>query len=218
MAQFMYLTPKPAHLPTPKTTSRLGSIIGVNILCFLLHILGDAPEAGEASRGYLHGSIIIDFVGQKGPSSKLYLLVLDTIVALLQLVGLALLLSIKTTDTAPPSTEVANSQESEMDIFTRQDLDAEERGVSRSGSDFQDGIELRSMMHDGGEPGRLHDERLLSDDAEIQPLNLEPEQTTRGLHPLEPYYTGRVVIADFRLFEMMKEQYLDFRNSVHDGT
>ena len=30
----------------------------------LIHIIGAAPEAGEATGGWLHGGLIIDFIGQ----------------------------------------------------------------------------------------------------------------------------------------------------------
>lgn len=60
-----FLTPKPAVLPpVPLHRLVLISIVGSATLCFLIHTLSDPPSAGEASGGYLHGGILIDFIGQ----------------------------------------------------------------------------------------------------------------------------------------------------------
>ncbi|MBE7180933.1 MAG: DSC4 family protein, partial [Terriglobus roseus] len=90
--QLYYLTPKPPMLPTPpsgKDKPYIGAIIGTNLLCLILHLYLAQPAAGEATRGYLHGGLLIDFVGQKGPSSRWLLAALDVAIALLQLVMLA---------------------------------------------------------------------------------------------------------------------------------
>ena len=63
--QLNFLTPKPINLPTPaQRRSVIIGLFGWTIVNLLIHILGTAPEAGEATGGWLHGGLIIDFVGQ----------------------------------------------------------------------------------------------------------------------------------------------------------
>src|SRR3954469_4316676 len=79
--QMMFLSPKPQFIPTaPIHRPYIGAIFAPNIICILLHILTARSEAGEAMRGYLHGGVIIDLIGQKGPTSKFHLVVLDLLV------------------------------------------------------------------------------------------------------------------------------------------
>jgi cytochrome b len=90
LIQMVLLTPKTGLLPDPPANRpALGAILGANLLCVILHIFSSAPSAGEATRGYLHGGFVMDFIGQKGPSSKLHLLALDLVVILLQVVHLS---------------------------------------------------------------------------------------------------------------------------------
>lgn len=125
----------------------------------LLHMVGSLPRAGEASRGYLHGGVIVDFIGQKPPTSKLSLLLLDLMVMVVQCLMLAVhqdrerlrkaVLPIRNATTNPESTSPP--------AVTAQDHDAEERGVLR---DETSDIELRSMS-DGrvqGEGGERQEE------------------------------------------------------------
>ncbi|CAK7266108.1 hypothetical protein SEPCBS119000_001854 [Sporothrix epigloea] len=60
------------------------AVIAPNLLCLLAHSLGALPAASEANRGYLHGGVIIDFVGQAAPTSKLGLVLLDLMVLVVQ--------------------------------------------------------------------------------------------------------------------------------------
>src|SRR6187402_269562 len=81
----MFLTPKPNFIPPmPQHRPYVPFIFGTNIICILLHLFTARSEAGEAMRGYLHGGIIIDLIGQKGPTSKLHLVLLDILILLLQ--------------------------------------------------------------------------------------------------------------------------------------
>ncbi|KAF5851077.1 hypothetical protein GGP41_010683 [Bipolaris sorokiniana] len=64
---------RPPDEPKPFLPLLLFSF-GVN---FLLHLTYPAPAAGEDTRGYLHGGLMIDFIGQQGPTSKWKLGALD---------------------------------------------------------------------------------------------------------------------------------------------
>lgn len=151
--QLLYLTPKPPLVPTPpniKDRPYIGAIFGTNILCFLLHLWLSRPSAGEATRGYLHGGLLIDFIGQKGPTSKMHLLLLDVGIAVLQMVMLAAVTEEKnmeskkkarshrrsarngTNETTTTTTNAATEPEPSEPITSTQDHDAEERGQRRS--------------------------------------------------------------------------------------
>jgi hypothetical protein len=120
----------PAELP------HIYTIFVPNVLCMLAHIFFALPEAGEATRGYLHGGVITDFIGQKPPTTKLAFLFLDLVVLGMQCLMLAvhqererlkkiLVPSLRTLHftrrpTGPPPIPEPT-----------QDHDAEERGVLR---------------------------------------------------------------------------------------
>ena len=61
-------------------------VAGLFTVNFLLHVLYPAPSAGEDTRGYLHGGLMIDFIGQQGPTSKWKLGGLDLCILILQLI------------------------------------------------------------------------------------------------------------------------------------
>ncbi|KAF2103018.1 DUF1746-domain-containing protein [Rhizodiscina lignyota] len=156
--QLLYLTPKPPMVPTPpnlKDRPYIGAIVGVNLFCLLLHLYLSHPSAGEATRGYLHGGLMIDFIGQKGPTSKLRLVLLDLAITALQMIMLAVTAEEKkaekkgkrrrkshrrqaqdaststSTDHIPHTTSETPATE-ETAQSTSQDHDAEEQGVRRS--------------------------------------------------------------------------------------
>jgi hypothetical protein len=108
----------------------LGWIFGTNLLGSIVHILSLPPSAGEATRGYLHGHLLIDFVGQHGPTSKLQLLALDSLLLILQLALLPVLSEIKKLERWEART--AQSRPIPEQELT-QTMDAEERGVLEDG-------------------------------------------------------------------------------------
>ncbi|CAK7266311.1 hypothetical protein SEPCBS57363_002026 [Sporothrix epigloea] len=65
-------------------------VVASNFLSLLAHSLGALPKASEANRGYLHGGVIIDFIGQSAPKSKLSLVALDLLVFVVQCLMLAI--------------------------------------------------------------------------------------------------------------------------------
>ena len=129
--QLYYLTPKPSFVPEmPKPAPYIGALFGSNILCILLHLIYARPEAGEATRGYLHGGLIIDFVGQQGPVWKLHLVALDLFVIALQTVMLSVHLErqdLKATSTPSESTNEALARATALSCTTF--LPHEERRV-----------------------------------------------------------------------------------------
>ncbi|ERS98607.1 uncharacterized protein SPSK_06376 [Sporothrix schenckii 1099-18] len=87
-----FLSPKPEDFAIPLDARKphLVAIFAPNFLCLLAHSLGSLPRATEANRGYLHGGVMIDFVGQKAPTSALALVALDLVVLVVQCLMLAM--------------------------------------------------------------------------------------------------------------------------------
>lgn len=91
LVQSFFLSPKSDEfvLLMPTHRPHVVAVLAPNLLCMLLHLVTSLPVAGESTRGYLHGGVIIDFVGEKAPTSKLKLLLLDVVVLALQCAMLA---------------------------------------------------------------------------------------------------------------------------------
>lgn len=208
IVQFISLTPKPLNLrgisrPEPS----VGAIIGTNLLCLLLHVFGKAPAAGEATRFYLHGGLALDFIGQKGPTSKLMLVLLDLLVVALQLVHLSAIIArqkLKDGDAAPSA--VAQP-------MAAQDLDSEERGVRRSielqHRGVQESIELQSLNTAGraAEPARESDE-----DEERRNAALESTAPRSDEFLFDAFKNGQIVLADLNPLKTAQEQIIEFQD------
>jgi hypothetical protein len=137
----------------------VGFILGPNLFCMLLHLLTPLPAASEVSRGYLHGGVLVDFVGQKAPTSKFSLLFLDLIVMALQCFMLTVNMEkdrvkrILNPAQQPAGRDGATETISATATTTHpgQDHDAEERGVLRNAPTIDgetDDIELRPLGDD----------------------------------------------------------------------
>ncbi|KAL9079879.1 MAG: hypothetical protein Q9157_001281 [Trypethelium eluteriae] len=213
IVQFFYLTPKPAIFPDPPQNRPypVGLILGTNVFCALLHLWAVRPEAGEATRGYLHGGLLLDFVGQRGPSSKFHMIVLDALVLSLQLVMLCAFIERQSLKRALATTAVSNAttaqQDSGSSVSLTQDHDHEERGLLRSAPQELEDIELRPLsatgaairtnVEEAGEEVGEADERLTS---------------TRSTHPtdahiFDAFNSGQMIVADLHLWDTVRSQY-----------
>ena len=74
MSQVNVLSPKSpisafasVDLPVKRTAIIL---FGSFLLSFTPHLLFSVPSAGEPTQGYLHGGLVIDFIGQRTPTLK----------------------------------------------------------------------------------------------------------------------------------------------------
>lgn len=192
----MFLTPKPSAFPRPpKPEPYVGAILGTNLLCLILHIFSAAPAAGEATRFYLHGGLALDFIGQKGPSSKIVLVLLDLFVVTLQLIGLS----------AHITRERLKSEVSETPVTTAtQDLESEERGVRRSAElQRHDSIELQSLNTAGRAQSVLPADE--HDTAEVSPR--------LDAFILESFWNGQIVLADLNPLKTAKEQIIHYQQT-----
>ncbi|KAK5171996.1 uncharacterized protein LTR77_003633 [Saxophila tyrrhenica] len=209
--QFMYLTPKPPPLPAhPSDTPMLGALVSTNAICILLHLWLTPPSGGEATRGYLHGGLAMDFIGQAGPSSKIHLFLLDLLVVVLQLTHMAaymLKCRLKDSATTTAATASARSGTSHPAPARRQDLDAEERGVRRSGE--QQEIEMQTLTATGTATGAVVDPSEAHDTANRSSEHdalLNPMVPRTDSHIFDAFHSGQIVIADLDLRKRIGDQ------------
>ncbi|KAL3463094.1 hypothetical protein BJX64DRAFT_134138 [Aspergillus heterothallicus] len=137
IVQLIFFTPKAPPFDPNRNQPFIGAIIASNLFCMIFHKFFSQPEAGEATRGYLHGGILIDFIGQKAPVPVTRLLCLDLLVTVLNLVMLGLIIErVKVAEANQPTinpattTTTANTTTQPEQTET-QDHDHEERGVQR---------------------------------------------------------------------------------------
>ncbi|KAK4128406.1 DUF1746-domain-containing protein [Parathielavia appendiculata] len=129
-------------------------ILAPNLLCMLAHMSFALPEAGEATRGYLHGGVIIDFIGQKPPRSSLAFLLFDLVILGVQSLMLAVLQEQEKLKKAvlPRVRPIGDQTGQAPAPETTQDHDAEERGVLRDDETYLGdggGLELQSLSGGG---------------------------------------------------------------------
>ena len=163
----------------------------------LLHLLFTPSAAGEAMRGYLHGGLLIDFVGQKSPVARWKLIGLDLLVLALQILVFGVTSERRAVLAAGGNARnVGEGEQEEV-----QDHDFEERGVLRQGPNTVENIEMHDMQEDSawihGDEGRERVERLQ------RSSNTED----RSRHPLESFYTGECLIANLHLTETVRIQW-----------
>ncbi|KAL5383544.1 hypothetical protein DPSP01_005938 [Paraphaeosphaeria sporulosa] len=175
---------------------------------FLLHTTYPAPSAGEDTRGYLHGGLMIDFIGQLGPTSKWKLAGLDTCILFLQLVMVSVHVKRRQAkktlaQTSAGSTETsANDEESteqppEDTAAREQDADAEERGVLRRTDTLSD---------IGIDPDE--EDALLSSSEGVQ------------TDALDVLISGQCIIGEFSLIDTLLDEhqkYQAFRQTRSEG-
>lgn len=196
--QFVFLTLKqppfpeqPAHRPV------IAPLVGSNLICLLIHVLQSAPEAGEATRGYLHGGLAMDFIGQKGPSSRVVLVVLDLVVLALQLVHMAAGMARKRAREAAssPSSIAVGGDAQPAGAQQQQDVEAEERGEHRA--EYGAEIEMQTLNPSGA--------------AAVEASASEPLLATTtprtDAHIFDAFNSGQIVLADLELWKHVKEQW-----------
>ncbi|EFY88647.1 hypothetical protein MAC_05265 [Metarhizium acridum CQMa 102] len=171
IGQYMYLTPKDEAFPFLMPASRVHVLLVVvpNFICIFLHLFTSLPRGPDFHRGYQHGGLVIDFVGQRPPTYRLYYLLADFAILAIQCLMLTVhtqreQLRVMLRTFRPILPEIA--EDLEAAVRSLQDLDAEERGVllhTPSGTaaaaaattnvDSGGGIEMREAngLHQAGE-------------------------------------------------------------------
>lgn len=208
VVELIFFSPKVPPFDPTRNQPFVGAIFASNLFCMFFHTLVIHPQAGEETRGYLHGGLFIDFIGQK-PVPVLRLLCFDILIFLIDLIMLALIIGrVKTaTPTSPPASNTAQpttNTDSNAAQPGNQDHDAEERGMMR-GAD-----EPNAEESDTTTPPPIaeidddvNDERttLLAEPGESDSVN------TRDGHPLDTFSAGQAVILDMGLLSTIRDQW-----------
>lgn len=217
LVQFVLLTPKPAtFVQPPDQQPFVGAILGINTICLALHLWLSPAVGTEATRGYLHGGMAMDFIGQQGPTSRIALVLLDLLVMALQLVHFTAHISRKrlkdgaagsNTTTTPQAPETAPTPSQ------GQDLDSEERGVRHSVElQRQDDIEMQTLNTSGSpdapSPNTAEDDSEPTS-SERASLLSSPPQT--DMHIFDAFHSGQIVLADLNVWKASREQFLSNR-------
>lgn len=194
------------------------------MFCFLCHTFSAAPSAGELSNGYLHGGLIVDFIGQgalfylvflktydsdpkrpssEGPISKWRLVFIDAAILALQLIMLALVVS-------KQDQNAAETQSVEQRAISRsQDLDSEEQGEVRRHS-----LSLESGDSDNAESEgqatdrrRREEESLLMNGEDHVVVNTGEAERNRERRIFE-LTSGEFMAAELKVVDVVKNQWL----------
>ncbi|KAI5866866.1 DUF1746-domain-containing protein [Durotheca rogersii] len=200
IAQSLFISPKADDTILIIPNYHVSAIVGPNLICVLLHLLTSLPHAGEASRGYLHGGILFDFIGQKAPSSKLTLVLLDLVVFGLQSLMLAVNMERdRIRKVVNPVRQIDGAEDTTVAAATTQDYDAEERGVLRDApvTDGTGDIEMQPL-------GRTHDNGDLPD-TERAGLLGQPAGPARDLEGLaDTLRSGNALLASFHIRQTLR--------------
>lgn len=154
----------------------------------------------------------MDFIGQKGPTSKIHLVLLDMLLIVLQMTHMAADMVRKklkeaSAVTAPSTTPQSAPQAAPL---VRQDLDAEERGVIRS--DEQQDIEMQTLNPSTGTaasvPSNPNNADSIPESSEHDSLltssELPPPRS--DAHIFDAFNSGQIVVADLDVWKCVKEQ------------
>lgn len=160
----------------------------------LLHFFVVHPTAGEETRGYLHGGLFIDFVGQKAPVPRLRLLIFDTLILFIHLVMMGLIVERVRMNAGQSTVTAATTSE---DTMTSQDHDAEERGIHRN----ENNDTLPETVESALDESLEHMELL------AEPGEDDSRQPSKDSHPLDTFSSGGAVILDLGLVDSIRDQW-----------
>ncbi|MCJ1402592.1 hypothetical protein MMC11_005812 [Xylographa trunciseda] len=211
LPQFFYFTPKPAFFPAaPPNRPYIAAILFSNTINILLHTISAAPDAGEAMRGYIHGALLIDFVGELGPISKIRMVLLDLLIMLLQFIILAVVLERQELKKGMEGSlgPAASSTEEEAGLGG-QDHDAEEQGIHRSLAGGTEDIEMQPLGSTRLEVG--HDYHESETDNFLDFPSTVP-RSSASEHPLDTFHSGQHVIANLHIVETIRTSYRRWLN------
>ncbi|RMD39615.1 hypothetical protein DV735_g5511, partial [Chaetothyriales sp. CBS 134920] len=176
LSQVLYVQPK----PTGFVVNGLAPSLVVNALCIITHLLHDRPEAvSRYARGWIHGGLLIDFVGELGPVSRWTLLAYDVVIVLLQVVMLMVGQERRRRADRGGGDESAAAT-------AQQDLDAEEAGFRRSieaAGSADDNDETQDRY--GGADRRLPDQPRLRRGGGVSSKAIEDSDLIAVIHVKE---------------------------------
>ncbi|OJJ60793.1 hypothetical protein ASPSYDRAFT_29318 [Aspergillus sydowii CBS 593.65] len=206
IAQLIFFTPKAPPFDPTRNQPFIGAILASNLFCMIIHNFFAQPEADETTRGYLHGGILIDFIGQKAPVPLTRLFFLDLLVMFLNFVMLGLIVERVKVAESRDTTTAATTTTATAATTQAQDHDHEERGLlnreTESGAQStNDDNETREQASQPPSEEELERNRLLAD----------PEENggghTNHQHALDEYSSGEAVIVRMGLFDVIRDQW-----------
>ncbi|KAF4449634.1 hypothetical protein F53441_7106 [Fusarium austroafricanum] len=216
VGQYLYLTPKDESFPflMPASPIHVCLVLIPNIICILLHVFVSLPVGPDYHRGYMHGGLVIDFIGQKPPTSRVYYVLADVMILAVQCLMLTvhtererLRVILKTFRPMVP--DVAQEM-----APTIEDLDAEERGISRDMSsslaaDEEDGIELQPLQR------ASTTEENNSTSGESEPSAREPliDEPTRS-HLSDVLSSGNAIIGEYHVLHSLRNAALNIERTA----
>lgn len=188
---------------------------------FLLHLLYPAPAAGEETRGYLHGGLMIDFIGQQGPTNKWKLASLDIALLLLEMVMLAV--HVKRRDlkknlariSAGAETSDTAAAEGSTDAETASSAPPAATATSTAPANTTNSeAAAREQDADAEERGVLRRTDTFSDlgaDPEEDEENvLLPSSETRHADALDMLTSSQCVVAELTLIDTLLQAHADY--------
>lgn len=219
MAQLFVLTPKSAHFPKMSPNPPyMGAIFGTAIMCIFMHWYNNSPSAGEPTRGYLHGGLAMDFIGQKGPTSKVHLILLDSLVLVLQVVQMSIHLlrdRLKTRLASSADKPEVPSPAAAAATPSAQSLDDEERGVRRSAEQRRgEDIEMQNLNPGGQTAMSTSNADEEDESSERATLLAQPQHS--DAHVFNAFSNGQIVIADLDVFKSIRDQLREIHDRAHD--
>ncbi|KAL1963387.1 hypothetical protein VTN77DRAFT_8403 [Rasamsonia byssochlamydoides] len=204
IVQLIFFTPKAPPFDPTRNQPFIGAIFSSNLFCMLLHLLFVHPGAGEETRGYLHGGLFIDFIGQKAPVSRLRLLMFDVLVMVLHLIMLGLIVErVRTNGNGSSTNASTSSATTTQNATTGQDLDSEERGVRRNDSR----VRLSGDDMEQSELGNDRPRTSIDESQERTELLAEPLEESRDSHPLDTFVSGEAVIMGMSIIDTIRDQW-----------
>ncbi|KAK1600446.1 uncharacterized protein LY79DRAFT_533590 [Colletotrichum navitas] len=210
--QHHWLTPKPDDYPLTMEAARsqVISVFVPNLICILLHIFTSLPTAGEAARGYLHGGVIVDFIGQTPPTSRFILLALDCIILVIQCLMLAIHSEReKLRPTVRPILfRLPPALQETIGMASTQDHDAEERGVLRDGPGLEtedlNSVELQPLQPSGeGE----HEQDAEQSQSSRRRSSLH---AASGMHLFDVLSSGNGIVGEFHISHTIRHATTDY--------
>jgi hypothetical protein len=176
-------------------------------LTFLLHLTYPAPAAGEDTRGYLHGGLMIDFIGQQGPTSKWKLGALDLCILFLQVVMVSVRVKRRELKKKLASLSAGETSSTTTTPVT---ADSGAHQTARATNDN----EAREQDADDEERGILHRTDTLSDigadpDNEEDAL-LSPSSANSHADALDILTSGQCIIGEFTLLDTLLQENKDY--------
>lgn len=212
----LYLTPPDESFPIPMSSQMpIVFVLIPNFLCVLLHIFGTLPHGPDYNRGYQHGGVITDFVGQKPSTSRIYYLLVDIAILLVQCLMFSLhiekrKLSGTLNGSSPTTAEEASPAAAAPTV---EDLDAEERGVPREdlGATANQGesVELRDL-------GRS-DEASATNESREEDESQQRERSSDGdsrTHLSDILDSGNGVLGEYHLIHSIRTAAVDLESTA----